>query len=366
MNIDLHHLIADKARIEYILDFLPYPFLISEFRETTYYNLYFNKKFREELGYNVADMPTIDAWFDLAYPDDTYRQEVIKLWNEKSLLARASGEDSALMKVIIRTKTNGYQWFEAKSTISGDFQMVAFVNIGETIIREKTLERLLENKNRTLSILAHDLRTPVANLQSLAQLMLTGLITEREFEEQLKKLNTRSTQLLDFIDTTLLWTKTNFESIKVKSQPVNLPEIVQSVKSLYEHNCAMKDLKVQIDIEHLSIESDPEILKILLRNLLTNAIKFTPDGRVVSISGRNMGKEYCLTVEDQGIGMSAAAVDTILRMDEYSSQPGTRQEKGIGIGLKLCLQLVKKINGTISINSAPQRGTRVQIHFTKK
>lgn len=366
MNLDLHHLIADKARIEYILDFLPYPFLISEYRGTTYHNLYFNKKFREELGYNVADMPTIDDWFELAYPDETYRQEVVQSWNEKSAIARASGEDSAVMKVIIRTKSHGYHWFEAKSTISGDFQMVAFVNVGETIIREKTLERLLENKNRTLSILSHDLRTPVANLQSLTQLMITGAISESEFHTQLRKLNTRSTQLLDFIDTTLLWTRANFETIKVKSQLVDLPEIVQSITSLYEHNFTSKNLTVQTDIEALLIKSDPEILKILLRNVLTNAIKFTTDGKAIKVSGKDFGESYCLTVEDEGIGMTHDSIAMVLRMEDYTSQPGTKQEKGIGIGLKLCLQLVKKINGTISIESEPGKGTRVSMLFSKK
>jgi signal transduction histidine kinase len=361
MNFDLHHLIADKARIEKILDFLPYPFLISEYRDNTYHNLYFNKKFGEEIGYTVTEVPTINDWFVTAYPDETYRNEVISGWKERTNAALERGEDSILMKVIIRTRHDGYQWFEVKCTTSKQFQLVAFVSIGDTIIREKALELLVENKNRTLSILAHDLRAPVTNLHSLTELVLRNDMTREEFMNKINHLHQRSGQLLDFIDTTLLWTKANFDAIEVKSEPILLPESVKQILMIYEHTYTTKGLDIQITFEKPSIRSDGEIMKILLRNMISNAIKFTPDKGIISICDSHHNGSHRISVSDTGVGMSRETVNKIFSMDNYRSSPGTRQEKGLGIGLKLCQHLVKRINGRLEIESEPGKGTVVSV-----
>jgi signal transduction histidine kinase len=361
MNIDLHHLIADKGRIETILDFLPYPFLISESRNNTFHNLYFNRKFKDELGYTIDELPTIDDWFKAAYPDETYREEVMSGWYHKSNSLQP--EDTVLMKVIIQTKYNGYQWFEVKSMRSAQFEMVAFVNIGEAIVKEKALERLVENKNRTLSILAHDLRAPITNIHGLSGLFLNDNMTREEFSDQLHQLHLRSGQLLDFIDTTLLWTKANFDSIKVIRVPVSVDDTVTSVLSVYEQNCLSKNLSINVDFESHQLYTDEDILKILLRNTISNAIKFTPDYGTIKIIGKRTSQEYCITVTDQGVGMTPDVLSSILKLDNYQSQPGTRKEKGLGIGLKLCQHLVKKVNAKFEIESSPGNGTTVTISF---
>lgn len=363
MNFDLNHLIADKARIEMILDFLPYPFLISERRNSIYYNLYVNKKFVEEIGYSLEELPTIDDWFNVAYPDETYRQEVISGWQDRIRTAVVRGEDSILMKVIVRTKSDGYQWFEIKCTTSEQFQMVAFVNIGDAIVREKALELLVENKNRTLSILAHDLRTPVTNLHSLTELVLQNAMTRDEFMARINHLHQRSGQLLDFIDTTLLWTKANFDSIDTKVEAVSLTDSVRKILNIYEHTYTSKGIDIHIAFEKPTITSDAEIMKILLRNMISNAIKFTPDKGKIVIGDNHKNGSHRVSVSDTGIGMTRETVNRIFGMDNYRSSLGTRQEKGLGIGLKLCQHLVKRINGRLEIESEPGKGTIVSVVF---
>jgi signal transduction histidine kinase len=360
MSIDLYHLITDKARIEKVLDFLPYPFIVSEFKDNTYYNLYLNKRFQEEIGYSLEEMPTIGDWFILAYPDAVYRQEVIEGWQARTQTALLNEEDSILMKVIIRTKYEGYQWFEVKCTIAGQIQLVAFVNIGEAIIKEKELQRLNENKDRTLSILAHDLRAPITNVHSLTELLLEGNISKEEFMSRVHHLHQRSGQLLDFIDTTLLWTKANFESIEVKPEEIIPGETVQKVLSIYESACHHKNLSVTVAFEHSKIRTDPEIIKILLRNVISNAIKFTPDKGHISIAGKQDNGHFCISICDTGVGMTRETIDKIY-MENYFSSRGTRQEKGLGLGLKLCHHLVKKINAKLEIESQPGKGTIVNL-----
>lgn len=362
MKADLYQLVKDKARIETILDFLPYPFVIAEFRFGTYRLIYLNKKFTEEIGYSLEEIPTIEEWFERAYPDAKYRSEVIAAWSKILDDAKRRGEDSALLQVIIHTKINGDKWYEVKASYSGPLQLVAFVCLEEARAKEKELTRLNENKNRTLSILAHDLRVPITNLQSLTNLLLTEKLSQPEFFSQASQLHTKSTQVLEFIDTTLYWTKANFDALQLKREEVQLTEIIHKILSLYEGAYKAKQLQIALHVNGENVYADSEVLTILLRNLISNAIKFTPDGGTITIQLNREKKSFRISVRDTGVGMNQSVIEKI-RNDTYSSTHGTREEKGLGIGLKLCHQLVKKINGEITIESDPGKGTEVNLIF---
>jgi signal transduction histidine kinase len=362
MNIDLYHLIKDKGRIETIFDFLPYPFLISEYRFGTYRNLHLNSRFIEEIGFALEEIPTIDDWFLAAYPDVTYREEVIEAWNKKSESAKRKNEDSLVIKVKIHTKAKGERWYEVKASTSGGMQMVAFVNMEETMARKKELERLVENKNRTLSILAHDLRTPISNLHSMTQLLLMDKLSHDEFIKETNVIYQKSAQVLEFIDNTLHWTKSNFENIQVQKEKVLLENILRNIFELYEHIYKNKSINIFTEIEPYPLETDNEILTILLRNIISNAIKFTYAQGVIKIEGKRNLNSFCISIEDSGVGMTKESIDKIFQ-NNYTSTRGTKAEKGLGIGLKLCRQLISKVNGNLEIESTPGKGTKVNLIF---
>lgn len=360
MNIEINHVRVDKSIIERLLDFLPYPFLISEFRDGTYYNFFINHKFREEIGYTVDDIPTIDDWFRVAYPDPAYREHVRAGWNERAVHAGNEGKDSIQMQVRINTRSLGERWYEVKSSLSGNVQLVAFVSIHEEISREEELERLNENKNRTLSILAHDLRVPIANLQSLSQLLLSGRMAQQEFIDCVRQVNEKSLHLLEFIDTTLAWTKSNFDTIQMNPEPVDLKSITGNILAIYENSYRSKRISVSIGLVDHAPVTDAQIVTILVRNLISNAIKFTPADGFIFISSRHENGEFIISVRDTGIGMSDEVIARITS-DSYFSGTGTRQEKGLGIGLRLCRQLLKKIHGRMEISSEYGKGTTISL-----
>jgi signal transduction histidine kinase len=360
MNSDLYQLVKDKTRIETILDFLPYPFIISEFRFGTYRQIYVNKKFTEELGYTIEEIPTIEEWFELAYPDPTYRALVIADWTQRVEEAKRRGEDAAVLQVIIRTRAGEDKWYEVKASSSGSMQLIAFVCLEDARAKEKELTRLVENKNRTLSILAHDLRVPISNLHSLTELFLRDQLSSSEFRTQATRLHGKSAQVLEFIDTTLYWTKANFDSLQIKSEDVFIEYVVDKILLLYDGTYRAKDLQVLTTLAGDKVRTDSEIVTILLRNVISNAIKFTPDGGRITIHQSKNDNGHRISVRDSGIGMTAAMVKEIEK-DNYSSTLGTRDEKGLGIGLKLCHQLAKKINANIEIASEPGKGTEVTL-----
>ncbi|MCI0752090.1 MAG: PAS domain-containing sensor histidine kinase [Flammeovirgaceae bacterium] len=360
MNLSLGNLAIDRSALEQILNFLPYPFLISEFREGTYHNFHVNQKFLDEIGYSCDEIPTVEDWFEHAYPDDLYRNQVISGWTERFEAAKSEGRDYVQMKVIITTKKNGDYWYEVKSCVFGNFQLVAFVNIHEVISKEEELRRLNTNNNQVLSVLAHDLRSPVNTLHSLSELALKKRLTQDEFRELAELLHAKCTQTLDMLDTTLCWAKANFNSISVKREPLPFKSILESILSVYEGAFKSKKIHIDVWIDDKQPVTDPEIVNILVRNLISNSIKFTPEGGSIRISSSWNEGAYYIGVKDSGVGMNSELISKILSYSNASSL-GTHNEKGHGIGLQLCQQLVKKINGSLVIESKVGSGTLMQI-----
>src|SRR6478736_3119602 len=133
MSILLDNFRIDKKTLQRIFDFLPYPLLVAEFRNGTHTNIYANQKFNEEIGYAIAEIPTIDDWFEKAYPDPAYRDQVMKSWGMLYQVAQRKREDSVSMKAIIHTRNRKDRWYEVKSSIFGRVQLVAFIDIHDVM-----------------------------------------------------------------------------------------------------------------------------------------------------------------------------------------------------------------------------------------
>lgn len=360
MNVSFNHLVIEKIGFEKIFDFLPYPFLIAELVDSSYEVIYVNQKFLSEVGYACEEIKTMDDWFTRAYPDSYYRHEVRSSWREKFEAAQREGRDFVQMKVLIHTKINGNKWYEIKSSIAGSLQLVAFVNIHDVISKEEELRKLNEHKNNVLSILTHDLRSPIISLHSLSELALHKKLSQDEFFEVIQALNEKSRKTLDMLDTTLIWAKSNFDVLNVSSKEVDVSQIVNSILAVYESSCTDKHLGIKVEMSATGVRTDPDIFTILVRNLLSNAIKYTPNGGTITISSKNTRGTFTLSVKDTGIGLSLEQLTKIQSL-RVTSSIGTNSEKGFGIGLKLCMQLARKIKSEITHESLPGKGTCASI-----
>jgi signal transduction histidine kinase len=350
--------LSDVA-MEDLLDLLPFPFLVSDWRDERRQNLFVNKSFIEEIGYTRDDIPTLNDWFRKAYPDEAYRKKVIAEWTELSGSAQRNPNGRAVMKACLHTRTKGEQWYEIKSSVGGSLNLVAFTNVHKEMMKEKELERMNENKNRILSILSHDLRSPLNNLQGVISLSASGALTRDEYDQCMKSLSISTFNLLEALDTTLQWTRTNFDGIKPTVATANLSEIIPKIASLYEKPYQDKGIKLQLQLGVVNVTSDPDILSIVFRNILSNAIKFTGGGNII-ISTYQDGKTNIIAVKDSGTGMSALQIKSVLN-GQYKSTEGTRQEKGAGLGLRLSKDLLAKINAHLEIESNSGTGTTVRI-----
>ncbi|HEY5749816.1 MAG TPA: HAMP domain-containing sensor histidine kinase [Chryseolinea sp.] len=349
-----------EIAMEKLLNLLPFPFLVSDWRNEQRQNLFVNKAFIEEIGYSCHDIPTLDDWFLKAYPDEVYREKVIAEWTELSRSGQRDPNGKAVMKACIHTLTKGEQWYEIKSSVGGSLNLVAFSNVHEEITKEKELERMNENKNRILSILSHDLRSPLNNLLSLISLSAIGALTPGEYDQCMKSLSKTTFNLLEVLDTTLQWTRTNFDGIKPTIVPVNLSEIIRKIASLYEKPYQDKGIKLHLHLGVEDVTTDPDIISIVVRNVLSNAVKFTGGGNIIVSSYRDGKTTNIIAIKDSGTGMTGAQVRSVLK-GQYKSTQGTQQEKGAGLGLRLSKDLLAKINAHLDIESHPGAGTTVRI-----
>lgn len=226
----------------------------------------------------------------------------------------------------------------------------------------RLLEESLNVKNKFFSIISHDLRGPVGALNSLGQLLMdnesSGLVDQDDREMIVSSIQVSSKQALELLDNLLYWARTETGQLKPRLEQLYLRELAKENISLLSPNIAAKSLDIRIQgKEDLSVYCDREMVNLILRNLLSNAIKFTPTYGKIDVSHRQAGSFVELRVADNGIGIPEKDLPYLFKLEANVTRIGTSQEKGTGLGLKLCKQFVDKNGGTIRVDSTLNKGT---------
>lgn len=158
-------------------------------------------------------------------------------------------------------------------------------------------------------------------------------------------------QMIEFLDTTLHWARPNFTKVHSTRKKTELKIITEKLLNLYQYPIESKRLTIHQEIHHDAILlSDPEVVSIVLRNLISNAIKYTPTGGIINISHAENAGRHVISIANSGSGISKEKINQILQKN-YSSEPGTQGEKGLGLGLKLSQQFLQSMGGWLEIES---------------
>ncbi|EMF81734.1 GHKL domain protein [Leptospira weilii serovar Topaz str. LT2116] len=344
-------------------EFIPYPVLVSRVKGDQFQTLYLNRSFREIIGYKVKEIPTIEDWFVQAYPDDNYREKAKLDWLTEVGEVRKSEKHNIVMKTKIRTKSNGERWFHIRSTEFGELNMFAFQDIHDLETLNLELIRSNSFKSQLLSILAHDLRTPLIQIISLISLFKNEEIPSTDLYQHLSKLNIQTHLTIDLIDNTLNWVKTNSKSIVTNKISFNPIPIMEEITILYNDYIRLKCLQVNLEFdENFKVFSDVNIFKMIVRNLFVNALKFSNSGGKIFLRGAIFPDCQRISVVDEGIGMSAEELEKIFSKEFYSSI-GTLNENGSGLGIKLCRDFAQLIDAEFCMKSEKHRGTCASLVF---
>jgi signal transduction histidine kinase len=356
---DSNELKIFRFELQKVADFLPYPFIIAEVIDNVHWNTYLNEKFLEEIGYSYDEIPTIEKWYECAYPDAEYRKKVISSWDEKEIESQREGTVFVKLQSLVTCKNGAKRWYEIKASVINKVHVVAFVDVDNEIVLQEKLKRINENNERMLSILGHDLRGPISNLISISEMASNSEISQTDFLSFISLINERSNQVLEMLDTTLNWAKLNFNVIAQNETEIHFEPLIFGILEIYKNPYKSKNITIQLSLESSErIVSDREIVTIIIRNIISNAIKFTPVNGTISIKI----EKNILVVTDTGIGMSEEMINNIWNHN-YISNRGTNNEKGIGMGLQLVLQLVEKINCKLTIESEINKGTSISLAF---
>lgn len=230
--------------------------------------------------------------------------------------------------------------------------------------QRKELSALNNTKDKLFTILSHDLRSPVANLENNIMLMNWGAFTKEEFIESVASLGLKIQQVRAMLENMLYWSTSQMGGIKPATKPLNLYSIVNEQIEQSIANASRKNIQVLNEVPKDSeVKCDENHLKIILSNLIQNAIKFTPTKGKIEVSFINVDATYQLQIKDNGIGISDLEISNLFKFGMNNSKVGTKMEAGTGVGLVLVKELVDLNNLKIAVNSEIGKGSTFNIIF---
>jgi two-component system, sensor histidine kinase and response regulator len=221
------------------------------------------------------------------------------------------------------------------------------------------LERLNTIKDKLFSVISHDLRGPLSNLKSILKLLDAGHLSQEEFHTLSQRLNHQIETSGSTLENLLQWAKAQLSEIKVNPEKVVLSEVTRKVVHQFHQQLQTKKIGC---INQLTPElmawADTNQVEIILRNIIGNAIKFTPAEGLITVDGRKTNDQFIeIAIEDNGIGMSDTQVKELFQPGRHFTNPGTNQEKGTGIGLIITREMIANNGGVIKIKSTVGKGT---------
>jgi signal transduction histidine kinase len=231
------------------------------------------------------------------------------------------------------------------------------VEIQQLIQNNDHLETKNTAKDKLLSIISHDLRSPISSLQSLLSLFNTNNIARTDLVDFFGKLLSRVENTSTMLENLLHWSMYQLKGLEPILEKVNLQMIIDECINLYRMQAEQKHILIDNSLKtDVHVFADVEMLKVILRNLISNALKFTYSGGMVIIMTMTKENFAVISVKDTGVGISPENQSKMFAMNNFTT-PGTEKEKGTGLGLMLCKDFVDHNHGKIWLDSKLNVGT---------
>ncbi len=232
----------------------------------------------------------------------------------------------------------------------------------EQEVAKQTSELRISNaiKDRMFSVVSHDLRSPIASLKDTLARVQQQHLSPADFQPLLLRLTQHVDRLYDNLDNLLYWSLAQMNELQLRLAPQSVRELIDDVLELAGEMASNKQIVITIDVpDNVMVMADEFQLRIILRNLIDNALKFSLPGGHVSIKSSLDGDQAVISINDKGVGISSERM--ALLFADIPSSSGTAGERGTGLGLRLSRQLTERNGGTIMALSQPGIGTHIQV-----
>jgi signal transduction histidine kinase len=243
----------------------------------------------------------------------------------------------------------------AISLINASGRSLQIMNLNEE------LKKVNANKDRFISVLAHDLKNPFNSLLGFSELLSENLneLKKDEIEGYVNQVQASAQVVYLLLEELLLWARVQSDQFPYHPRKINMTALYDTLIADNQLIAAKKSISVfNENTESVFVFADELMLKTILRNLLGNAIKFSHESGTIRISTKTAENKVIVSVIDHGTGMSAEEIKKLFDISSVYSKPGTANEKGTGLGLLLCKDLISKHDGEIWVESSPGQGSK--------
>lgn len=282
-----------------------------------------------------------------------------KTWKGEFRNKRKNGSEfweSAIISPIFNDKGQIIKFLAIKEDIT------AKKDAEEALIKsEKMLQEANATKDKFFSIIAHDLRSPFNTILGFSELLLKNL-GNYDFDEcqsMIQSIYDSSWKTFNLLDNLLIWSKTQTNKISYSPKGFDIQNVIRRHISFYNEAAGKKEIEIKATCTgDLTVYADVDMVATIMRNLISNAIKFTPRKGIINISAINTEQTHVqISIADTGVGIDKVNLDKLFKVDECHTTKGTEDETGTGLGLVLCKEFVEKNRGTISVTSTPGKGS---------
>ena len=317
-------------------------------------------------GYTMDEINK-QGWYQSLFKDPEIQQKAIQ-----RMSAMQEGDDIVTEEWSITTKDNTNKTISISASVILEENSKTHVMalITDTTVKRKyteaienhnkELKRLNDTKDKFLSIISHDLKGPIGSQVQLLEILIETIKKKSidEIEQYILKLYEQSKVSYELMDNLLNWAKSQIGSRKIKPEKFVLKELVDEVTDHFTDDGKNKQINIYNMVKQGTLVfADKSSIQTVLRNLISNSIKFTKPGGKIKISSERIKNMIYIKVEDNGVGMSKSEVDTLFQMGETKSKTGTKNEKGSGLGLLICKELVSDNHGEIWAESEYRKGS---------
>lgn len=325
---------------------------------------YYNPRMADLTGYSAEELAEIE-FVNLIHPED--RELVLRNYGRR---IRGEVTDKSYVFRLLR-KDGQYRWVEITGIRiywKGEPASLSFINdihdhkLALEALRgsEARLKELNATKDKFFSIIAHDLKSPFNNIVVLSNLLVEQVQSNdhESVEEYASLIGSSTQQAMSLLVNLLDWSRSQTGRLVCTPEYIDLVSIVNETEALLSESLRQKSIVLKKELPRtLLAHADKVMISTVLRNLISNAIKFTKPYGQITISSRKTETELEIAVMDTGVGMNEETLSKLFRIEESISTKGTGNERGTGLGLILCREFIEKHNGSIRAESEPGIGS---------
>jgi len=230
----------------------------------------------------------------------------------------------------------------------------------EIITQNEKLNELNATKDKFFSIIAHDLKNPFNSILGFSELLVTNLsvISPEKLLKMVTTINTSAKSAFKLLENLLEWARTQTGKIEFKQERTSLKSVFDNVSDITQSIALNKNISLGFELtKDIEVFVDRNMVNTILRNLITNAIKYTHKGGTINVMAGVNEHQTSISVIDNGVGIDPTMIDKLFKISEKVSTAGTEKETGTGLGLLLCKEFVEKHGGQIRVTSEWGKGS---------